>query len=208
MDEHMPTAVKIQLLVAVVALAVTIGVAITLPELIETKGNLESEIYDLTSTVSGLKSTVGSLANEVAALEERKLEAEASFNAVFGKLAAQESPHASSRPIVPRADATAVPGIFSQGRQNYDYRLWVDVDDGMADNIDKVTYRFDHSTFRNKQQESSQRSNGFSVSYRGWGCLYLVTIEVAMTSGQDRTIEFDMCRAIQESQQPSAATAK
>ena len=70
MAERFPRIVKVQLVVAAVAVVVTIAAALEIPQLLKTKKQLQSEIQFL---------------------EERKSEAETSLNALVDKLNKQQT---------------------------------------------------------------------------------------------------------------------
>lgn len=177
---RLPLIVKIQVLIAVVALGVTVAATFQLPSLIQTKQTLQAEI-------NGLE-------EKRRALEERQREAEAALRQVVARVNADKSATASVRP---RASATELKGAQdSRGRRVYDFRLWVDAPPALKDQVQRVRYQFDHPTFINKFQESTEPSNGFAVSYRGWGCLYLVTITLFFKDGRSEQVLFDMCNAL------------
>jgi cell division protein FtsB len=100
-----------------------------------------------------------------------------------------------------QASKTAVPGNFNpNGAQIYDFKLWVDASRETLARISSVRYEFNHPTFPPKLrvQESSNRDDGFPVSYRGWGCLssVIVTFNIAEPKGPPPKIDFDMCAAL------------
>ena len=175
MAERFPRIVKVQLVVAAVAVVVTIAAALEIPQLLKTKKQLQSEIQFL---------------------EERKSEAETSLNALVDKLNKQQTTLIKGS-IRPRASATEVAGVYGD-RQIYDFRLWLDASANLKQQIDKVSYTFDHPPFRNKVQESTDPSNEFEVRYRGWGCLYVVTIDVLLKDGRSEEIYFEMCGVLKE----------
>ena len=104
------------------------------------------------------------------------------------------SPGALVRPMareVPVADLRD-----GKGRPIYDFTLWVDVPTTLKERIQRVTYTFNNPTFKDKVQESTEPSDGFAVSYRGWGCLNLVTINVFFKDGPSQERPFNMCEAL------------
>jgi hypothetical protein len=81
-------------------------------------------------------------------------------------------------------------------RPLYDFSLWLDVPEGRKHEIASVEYEFNHPTFVQKTQRSSNPSDGFRVSYLGWGCLQSVLVRIHLKDGSTTTIDFDMCEAV------------
>lgn len=96
--------------------------------------------------------------------------------------------------IQPKSRAKKVPGILdSKQRQIYDFTVWISSSNHTLKEISKVSYQFGHDTFIRKNRESSDLSNGFLVSYRGWGCLSVVKITVEYKDKEPEEIYFNMC---------------
>ena len=51
----------------------------------------------------------------------------------------------------------------------YHFRIWVEGSPAALGRVKSVQYEFDHPTFRDKVQRSSDRRNRFEQGYRGWG---------------------------------------
>ncbi|HET7207340.1 MAG TPA: pYEATS domain-containing protein [Terriglobales bacterium] len=99
--------------------------------------------------------------------------------------------------LLPKAKAVPVAGSTdSVGRQIYDFSCWLQVPEQEKQKIAQVRYEFDHPTFRNKVQSSSDAEHNYQVSYRGWGALRLVTINVDLKNGSHIPIYFDMYQAL------------
>lgn len=172
--------IKVQVAVALAAIAVTIAAALSLNSLVSARETLRTE--------------VAALERQKATLMEEKQQAEEGVRAALEKLNAEQ---ATPSQLSPRARATPVSGIKDpKGRQVYDFILSIDASPATASRIDKVVYAFNHPTFLNKKQESRDAPTGFAVSYRGWGCLYVVDIEVVFKNGKSQTHYFDMCAAL------------
>lgn len=100
--------------------------------------------------------------------------------------------------ITPSSSATAIPGLKdSKNRQVYDFTVWVNSSNKTLNQIEKVAYEFGHGTFILTTRESSERSNGFLVSYRGWGCLSVVKIVITFNDGSQEHQYFEMCRDLE-----------
>ena len=99
--------------------------------------------------------------------------------------------------IQPKARAVEIPGIFdSQKRQIYDFTAWITTSQHTLNNIIRVTYKFGHDTFIIIDRVSNDSSNGFLVSYRGWGCLSVVKVTVEYEDAENEVLYFNMCDAI------------
>ena len=99
--------------------------------------------------------------------------------------------------IHPKAKAVPLAGQKDpRGNPLYDFTVWLDAPTAVREQIAKVTYAFDHPTFVNKRQVATDPSNGFVVSYRGWGALRLVTITVEWRNGTTHSYYFDMVSAL------------
>jgi hypothetical protein len=181
--------VRIQVVVAIIAVVTTIAATYQLGSLLETRHRLKDEIVQL---------------------ERQKRDAEIAVNMAIEKLNRQGKASISDL-MRPRASAT--PAMRdSAGRQLYNFVLWLDISPERREQIRRVTYKFNHPTFTPRTKSSTEASNGFAVSYRGWGCLYLVTIEVIFEDGDTKDIYFDMCSALEidthmDRLAPSSATA-
>lgn len=98
--------------------------------------------------------------------------------------------------VTPRADAVLTGGKATDGRSLRKYSLWIDVPDDRSNEITEVRYLFNHPTFVNKIQSSSNAADGFRVGYTGWGCLYRIVITLVLTNGQRPELDFNMCQAL------------
>ncbi|MFN4909509.1 MAG: pYEATS domain-containing protein [Bacteroidota bacterium] len=96
--------------------------------------------------------------------------------------------------IYPKAKAVQIPGIKdSQGRQVYDFTIWVSTSHATMKQIQRVSYEFSHNTFILKTRESEDASNGFLVSYRGWGCMGVVHVVIQYHDNRKESLYFKMC---------------
>jgi hypothetical protein len=96
--------------------------------------------------------------------------------------------------IQPKVRAVEIPGLFDpQNRQIFDFTLWITSSQFTLNRISKVSYYFENATYLLKERESKDNSNGFLISYRGWGCLSVVKIMVEYENGEKETLYFNMC---------------
>lgn len=99
--------------------------------------------------------------------------------------------------IQPKVSAVEIPGIKdAQNRQIFDFTLWITSSQYTLNRISKVSYRFENASYLLKDRESKDNSNGFLISYRGWGCLSLITITVDYVDGEKETLYFNMCEGL------------
>ncbi len=104
--------------------------------------------------------------------------------------------------VIPRAKYEAVPGMSTRAGDGrvFDFYLWLDFYPGEKPNIRKVSYEFNHPTFQEKTVSSTDPSQGYRVSYRGWGCLRSVIITVELTDGRSEKVDFAMCDAMKSAE--------
>ncbi len=99
--------------------------------------------------------------------------------------------------ITPKAFAVPITGLRdAENRQIYDFTLWIDLPYSRRQEIQSVEYKFEHSTYFDKLKTGREPSNGFSVSYRGWGCLNVVGLTALLENGDKVQTSFDMCKAL------------
>lgn len=147
-----------------------------------------------------LQQTIESKKHEIIILDSTKIAQEKEIdgnNKVISELV-DEINRLKDPTICPHARAIAIPGLLdSQKRQVYDFTVWITSSQFTLNRIRKVSYQFGHETFIIKNRESEDSSNGFLVSYRGWGCMALVKISVEYVNQNSEIIYFDMCNKIE-----------
>ena len=95
----------------------------------------------------------------------------------------------------PNAHAEEIPDIKDHmGRQMYDFMLWVDRAAFRDREIAEVTWMSDSRMLR--EVTSSDRTNGFGVTYRGTECLGAVRAALRYSDGSREDMDFDMCAAL------------
>ena len=105
--------------------------------------------------------------------------------------------------ITPRAVAVEVEGQrdWNTGRQLYNIILWVDMPYYRRSGIRHINYFFDHPSKLMRDRQARLASNGFAVSYLGWGCLEEVELTIVQEDRPDATYRFPMCDNIEMPQQ-------
>jgi len=100
----------------------------------------------------------------------------------------------SPKAIVAQTKAVKLHGVTDpEGRQIYDFSIWLQIPVLLKDKITKVEYFFHHPSMLKKMRESTEVSNGYSVSYRGWGCLTAIDIKVHLNDGEIYGLVFNQC---------------
>lgn len=84
--------------------------------------------------------------------------------------------------------------VVGETRKHFNYVVWLDIPYARKVDIQEVKYEFRHSSIIDKEQYSSEASNGFAVGYFGWGALNLVPITIVPkdASAEKGTIGFRM----------------
>ena len=95
-----------------------------------------------------------------------------------------------------------------QGRQLYNYTLWLDMPASRKKDISSVKYFFDDKSMRVKTHIGTQPSNSFAVSYKGWGCFSDVVVTIDSPGRLSPPIHFDMCKAIEQPESSSGPECK
>ncbi|MBV9063858.1 MAG: hypothetical protein JOY77_13165 [Alphaproteobacteria bacterium] len=95
--------------------------------------------------------------------------------------------------IKPKANAEPV-GKQPNGNPIYNFTCYLTAPPETLKEVQKVSYFFNHSSFAQKTLESEDAANGFAVSYKGWGALDLVVIDVRLKNGESRKLYFDMLK--------------
>ncbi len=99
--------------------------------------------------------------------------------------------------IRPRAKANRLEGQFTQsGEELYMFTAWVDVPKDIPNHVLKVSYWFNHPSFKKKKKSSYNSEKKFAVKYKGKGCLSHVAVTVSFDGENESQIDFDMCSAM------------
>lgn len=172
---NLPMIVIVQVVVAIIAVVVTILAAYQLTPLIKSKEQLQADVELLT---------------------EKKKELEASNTKLIAEYNKLE-PNFIANLIKPRASAKALTGVRdAKGRQVFELTARLEIAASLPRPISKVVYEFDHPTFNQKNMESHEASYGYAVTYKGWGCLNTVGVTVYFDDGTTTKLFFDMCAAL------------
>lgn len=95
----------------------------------------------------------------------------------------------------PNAHAEEIPDIRdNRGRQIYDFMLWIDLAGVRDREIAEVIWASDARALG--EVVTADRSNGFSVNYRGAECLESVRVTLRYRNGSEERTDFNMCEAL------------
>ncbi len=147
--------------------------------------SMQKQIDVLRSTARELEQSYAQIEKVVAATRNRQLRLEV----------AQALPFVAA--VKPRARVVENRDIKGERETYYDFSLWLDVPRERRAEILEVVYEFNHPTFRQKTQRSSNPEDGYRVQYTGWGCLNSIIITVNLRNGSSSSIDFDMCAELE-----------
>jgi len=137
------------------------------------------QVQEAQETVTALETQADELNDDIIAYKQQ-----------IADLEAASSPDA----IIAQNTTVRLDGIRdAQERQIYDFTIWLQVPILLKDQIDHVTYAFDHISKLRPNQTSSTYANGYAISYRGWGCFSGVVITVHLKDGGEHKLEYDQC---------------
>ncbi len=105
--------------------------------------------------------------------------------------------------ITPRAAAVEVEGLrdWITGRQLYNIMLWVEMPYYRRSGIRYINYNFDHPSKLMRDRQGRVASNGFAVSYLGWGCLEVVELTIVQADRSEAVYHFPLCDIVEMPEQ-------
>lgn len=86
--------------------------------------------------------------------------------------------------------------VIDAEKELYLFSIWVSSDPDVMEEIESVHYVFNHGSFEIKGRTGTDLSDGFKVSYQGWGCLTLVEIIIRYKNNAEEDLFFNMCESI------------
>lgn len=86
---------------------------------------------------------------------------------------------------------TATPNVSQPGYYNFDIRLRGAEE--LKDQIVKVVYDFNHSSFANRFITVTDSRNGYRTGYNGWGCLPGLGVTIYYDDNTSESFEINMC---------------
>jgi len=162
-------------------------------------GEKRQLLDSLTSQSESMQKQIDVLRSNTRELEQSYVQIEKAVAATQNRQLRREFTQAL--PLVatvrPRARAVENRAIKGEKETYYDFSLWVDVPRERKMEVVEVVYEFNHPTFRQKTQRSSNAEDGYRVEYTGWGCLSSVIVTVHLRNGSSSSIDFDMCAELE-----------
>ena len=158
---------------------------------------LQAQRQQLGTELQALETQLEQKRAEIASLERqwevasRQITEQGSFAKTLTGSELRNAP--VSMAVHPRASSTPV------GNDLFLFKIWLDGADRFRPQIKKVSYFFNHPTFRQKVHESRDPATDFAVEYRGWGALDRVIITIYMEDGTTQEIAFNMLAALRGS---------
>jgi len=86
----------------------------------------------------------------------------------------------------------------TDGKQLYNYSIFVDGSSELLNEIKKVRYTFDHPALQNSPREETDAKNKFLTRFVAWECLGPMHMSVFMKDGTAQYVRFDMCAGISQ----------
>lgn len=80
--------------------------------------------------------------------------------------------------------------------QSYVYSYWITVPNNRKADIEKVEYRRGPGDKLRSVLTGFESTNGFGVTYTGWGCFGLVDVKIIEKSGKETDLTFNDCQKI------------
>ncbi len=158
---------------------------------------LEREIAQKQQQIAGFDQRLQQLSVSEAQLQQNIATATAQLAELRNNIEQLYAVKVSADNTVFELKATALAsGQTAAGRPIYDFAIFINAPENTLKSIDKVTYLFDHPTFRQREQTTTTPESQFRVGYRGWGCLTKVTATVQYGSGEQTKMDFNMCKSL------------
>ena len=185
-SSQLPKTVILQVVVAFVAVAVTIAAALQLSPLIEKKEQLSKEVSDKQKELQAYSTQI-----DVLRAQKDRL----THDIRLGQISSIEAL------ITPRADVEefSAAEAAKQPKGFKRFSMWLEVPPDRQDDIARVTYFLNHPSFGTPLMEGDAK-NSFRASYNGWGCLSNVIITVTVKDGEEKELDFDQCAAIRDNE--------
>ena len=96
--------------------------------------------------------------------------------------------------VSPQAMLVTIEGKKDQfSRQLHDFNLWLNIPNNRKNDIQRVEYIRRNGEVLQKTLVGTEPSNGFGVSYLGWGCFTQVDVSIYEKSGNITQFSFDQC---------------
>lgn len=94
--------------------------------------------------------------------------------------------------IIPNVNAIPIPNNPGY----YNFTIELRGAEELKDQIVKVVYDFNHSSFSNRYITVSNSTNGYQTSYNGWGCLDGLGVTIYYNDDSSEYLTIDMCEEL------------
>ena len=157
-----------------------------------------SRLTPLENEINAKRQEIAKLAEEEKAQRKRLAEAQAAFETLRTSTESLYSVRVTPSNQVYELKATAIATgrMLSRGRPEYRFSIFINSPRKTLENIEHVTYRMEHETFKQKDYVASDAASQFASSYVGWGCLTTVKVAVRLKTGTSQEFDFNMCRSL------------
>lgn len=109
-------------------------------------------------------------------------------------------PSAALAPLKPLTDADIEPNVEArevEGKPGiYDFSLSLRIPAEQRESVRKVTYTFNHPTFKHKTRSPKPSEKDFRVGYQGWGCFTDVGVTLDLTDESQVPLNINMCNLL------------
>ena len=176
-------------------------------ELVATREQLEEERLKLTTEIEGLRAERDGLREGMMAVSAALATEGAGAGAV------KTAPKNGSLKVVSRALEVMMPtSVRARPRASRragagdlsEFSVWLEMPASVAEQVERVTYLFNHPSFRDKNRTVTEAAGGFRVTYTGWGCLDSVVATIQRKSGDREKMVFNMCELLAREGEESA----
>lgn len=168
----------------------------SLEEALKQIPEMRKAIEDLQSKIEKQKETIGEQDETIRKLratlpQPRPLGDQRPVRPIASAALAPVKPltHADIKPNVEAREVEGKPGI-------YDFSLSLRIPAEQRESVRKVTYTFNHPTFKHKARSPKPSEKDFRVGYQGWGCLTDVGVTLDLTDGGQVPLNIDMCKLL------------
>lgn len=92
--------------------------------------------------------------------------------------------------------ATLLNKATADGKQLYEFKVWIAGIDDARDKVDHVEYLFDHPSFEGTVAKSGDVDHSWGIRYEGWGCVDRVTVSVKFKDASRITRTLSQCKEV------------
>ena len=159
--------------------------------------SLEKVVLSKKAEVSSLEELINNLKKEELVLRDRINRTTDEYNELRKNVEKLYSVKVTPQNEVYELKAIAkATGKNTTHGPEYNFTIYINSPPELLNNIKKVTYDFNHPTFKDPHREVSDPKTRFACFYVGWGCLDSVVVKVFLKDNTEHSIDFDMCKSL------------